>query len=155
MSQFPFFTLQTGKMYDHGKAPPYSMDYREPPPIAFQGSQPTATQNTIIIETSQFGETPKQMVCPNCRAEIVTRVSRVPSATQHIGFFVLLLFCFCFSCVPYCIDSLANVKHECPTCSAHLGTFKPWLPRLTPEQNHIPTVGTEFNSCTLKYKYWE
>lgn len=131
-TEFTVFTLLKGKMSDHEKAPPYypetqgfpSTAFQGPPPIGFPGPPPTLTHTTFVIQTPEFGETPLRMTCPNCRTEIVTRVSREASTTQHIAFFVLLVLCFPCSCVPYLMECLANARHECPKCKAHLGTYK-------------------------------
>lgn len=131
--QFTVFILLTGNMSNHEKAPPYYQEtqgfpnaaFQGPPPIGFPGPPPP-THTTVVVQnqTPDFGETPLRTMCPNCQTEIVTRVSRETSSTQHITFFVLLVLCFPCSCVPYFIDSLANVKHECPKCKAHLGTYR-------------------------------
>lgn len=72
----------------------------------------------------ELSETPVRMTCPNCGRKIKTRVTYETSQTQHLAFLALMVFCFPCSCVPYCMDSLADVKHTCPKCRAHLGTYK-------------------------------
>lgn len=138
-SFFLFFPF-TGKMSEYPKVPPYSpqappYQVGPPPPPGFQPGppppsfqpqpQPTIIHTTTIHQTAQFGETPKRMMCPNCRAEILTAVDSEFSVGQHIAFFVMCLtgICWICSCAPYCMDSLANVKHSCPQCHTHLGTF--------------------------------
>ncbi|XP_065203419.1 lipopolysaccharide-induced tumor necrosis factor-alpha factor homolog [Planococcus citri] len=82
----------------------------------------------VIIEPISFGETPVRMVCTNCQRDIVTTVTDEYSLSQHIACLVIFIFtagiCTCYSCVPYCIPSLYDARHQCPNCKTHLGTYK-------------------------------
>lgn len=82
--------------------------------------------NPPIVVTSSLGESPVRMVCPNCRNEILTSIETEFSLPQHIAFFVMCITgaCLICSCIPYCMDSLSNVRHQCPNCKTHLGTYK-------------------------------
>merc|ERR1712062_202660 len=57
--------------------------------------------------------------------EITTRTSSKPSM---MAWSLSLILCFtmlwpCF-CLPFCVDSLQNVKHKCPSCKVVLGRYR-------------------------------
>lgn len=111
-------------MCDNPEPLPNILNSQGPPPTALQGPLPTTTDTTFVVQTTGFGETPQEMTCTSCRTRMVTRVVPEKSTTQHVAFIILLFVCFPCSCVPYCMDSLVNIKHECPRCNTHLGTYK-------------------------------
>lgn len=92
------------------------------PPPQYNNAQHSVN---VVVPTA-LGETPVRMVCPTCRNEVVTNVSTECSIPQHIACFVMFITAACLicSCLPYCITSLSNVRHECPSCKSHLGTYK-------------------------------
>ncbi|XKL67125.1 hypothetical protein PGB90_010545 [Kerria lacca] len=98
-----------------------SQQYPQAPPPGFY--QPP--RDRIIIIPS-VGDTPQRMTCPNCHNEIVSVVSTEYSLVQHAAFFIMCITAACLlcSCIPYCMDSLSNVRHECPVCHSYLGTYK-------------------------------
>lgn len=113
-----------------------------PQPSGYPGAQPTVfhqptsyppqapqsqiiVPTTTVIQTVGFGESPTQTVCPNCRSSIITRVSSETSNCQHLlcCLMFLTMGCTICSCIPYCCDGCANVRHECPRCGTHLGSY--------------------------------
>ena len=59
------------------------------------------------------------------QATVNTTTSSKPSmmawAVSCVLCFTMLWPCFC---VPFCVDSLKNVKHTCPNCKSTLGRYK-------------------------------
>ena len=66
-----------------------------------------------------------RMVCPSCQHSVTTETSSSPSVMawglSAILCFTMLWPCFC---VPFCVDTLKNVKHKCPNCKIVLGRYK-------------------------------
>lgn len=80
------------------------------------------------VIATELGDTPRRMVCPNCRNEVLTSIESECSIVQHIACFVMCItgVCTICSCLPYCMSSLGTVRHECPNCHAHLGSYSRW-----------------------------
>ncbi|XP_012220538.1 lipopolysaccharide-induced tumor necrosis factor-alpha factor homolog [Linepithema humile] len=100
-------------------SPPYP--YPQPPPQEMPQPQPVPQQNLIIMPTV-FGSESQHLICPHCRANIMTSVESGPNSKTHM--FALLLCVFglcCFAPCPYCIDSCKVQKHYCPECKNYLG----------------------------------
>uniref|UniRef100_A0A671G1G0 LITAF domain-containing protein n=1 Tax=Rhinolophus ferrumequinum TaxID=59479 RepID=A0A671G1G0_RHIFE len=58
---------------------------------------------------------PIQFLCPYCGNYVVTVTTRVPGVLSWL----LCMGCRCFlGCcfLPFCVDSLMDVKHTCPVC---------------------------------------
>ena len=73
----------------------------------------------------ELGPNPARLMCPSCQKEITTRTSSKPSM---MAWSLSLILCFtmlwpCF-CLPFCVDSLQNVKHKCPHCKIVLGKYQ-------------------------------
>lgn len=83
-------------------------------------------QPQIAVVQTELGDSPVRTVCPNCRNEVLTATTTECSVVQHIAFFVMCItgICAICSCVPYCCSSLGNVRHECPHCHTHLGSYR-------------------------------
>ena len=76
------------------------------------------------VQMPELGPSPARLVCPSCQMDITTRTSTKPSM---MAWSLSLILCFamlwpCF-CVPFCVDSLQNVKHKCPNCKIVLGKY--------------------------------
>ncbi|OWR52624.1 hypothetical protein KGM_211937 [Danaus plexippus plexippus] len=70
------------------------------------------------------GPSATNLICPSCRASIVSRIQHKATTKTHI-MALLLCLCLCWPCVcvPYCVDSCQNTDHYCPSCDAYLGTY--------------------------------
>merc|ERR1712062_295277 len=79
----------------------------------------------VQVQMPELGPQPVRLMCPSCQMEITTRTSSKPSmiAWSHslILCFTMLWPCFC---LPFCVDSLQNVKHKCPSCKVVLGRYR-------------------------------
>ena len=64
-----------------------------------------------------FGRVSANVVCPNCRAQVMTAVSSTPGGTS---WFCCIALCFVgagpFALLPFCIDTCQDVTHSCPSC---------------------------------------
>ncbi|KAJ8724910.1 hypothetical protein PYW07_015868 [Mythimna separata] len=79
-----------------------------------------------ITQPVPVGPKPCPVVCPACKATVITKVSRESTMKTH---FMSLLICT-MACgllclwIPYCMNSCRNADHYCPNCGAFLGTYK-------------------------------
>ena len=93
-----------------------------PPQYSEEGAQHV---RVVYLPAPSFGPTPVRTVCPACQASITTATSSKPSmmawAASAVLCFTMLWPCFC---IPFCVDSLKDVKHKCPHCSATLGRYR-------------------------------
>ncbi|XP_065222220.1 lipopolysaccharide-induced tumor necrosis factor-alpha factor homolog [Planococcus citri] len=97
------------------------------PPIGANIVNPPTTvvevQRTII---AALGPAPAHITCPHCRYVVVTSTETEPNCAAHLCcLFLLVIGCCPFSSLPYCMDSLKNVRHYCPNCKAFLGSYQP------------------------------
>uniref|UniRef100_A0A914CIH3 LITAF domain-containing protein n=1 Tax=Acrobeloides nanus TaxID=290746 RepID=A0A914CIH3_9BILA len=101
--------------------PPQNPSYPLPPPL-----QPPVTS---IVRIPSFGPYPVQLNCPYCHNNVTTETAHSAGAMPWIvfsvclisGFLLLIPWFFCW--VPFCIDSLMDVKHTCPSCKRDVGRF--------------------------------
>nr|XP_002131750.1 lipopolysaccharide-induced tumor necrosis factor-alpha factor homolog [Ciona intestinalis] len=94
-----------------------------PPPPGQAYGMPT---QTVIIQ-QQFSQAPTACTCPNCHQSVVTRtVAETSMLTWLIAGGIILLggwiFCLCF--IPFCIDDLKDVRHQCPNCNHTIHIYK-------------------------------
>jgi len=79
----------------------------------------------VYLPAPDFGPNSVKIVCSSCQATVNTTTSSKPSmmawAVSCVLCFTMLWPCFC---VPFCVDSLKNVKHTCPNCKSTLGRYK-------------------------------
>jgi len=79
----------------------------------------------VYLPAPDFGPNSVKIVCSSCQATVTTTTSSRPSmmawAVSCVLCFTMLWPCFC---VPFCVDSLKNVKHTCPNCKSTLGRYK-------------------------------
>merc|ERR1712038_55199 len=94
-------------------------------PTATAGGLPVKTIVQVVqVQMPELGPSPARLQCPSCHMEITTSTSSKPSM---MAWSLSLILCFtmlwpCF-CVPFCVDSLLNVKHKCPNCKIVLGKY--------------------------------
>merc|ERR1711915_364591 len=106
-------------------APPSYEDVIKNPyhPSAPISSAPTTVQ-VMQVPSFDLGSKAARMICPNCKHSVTTTTSSKPSMTvwalSAVLCFTMLWPCFC---VPFCVDSLHNVKHSCPNCKTVLGLY--------------------------------
>lgn len=99
--------------------PPPSYPYQGPP-SGYAPVPPQPVVGTTVVVQHQFGMIPASCTCPNCHQNVVTRTE------YETGLFTWLLvgiiflcggWIFCLCLLPFCIDSLKDVRHICPNCN--------------------------------------
>ncbi|XP_068687660.1 LITAF domain-containing protein-like [Montipora capricornis] len=104
-----------------------------PPQPAPYGNQPGYTSTTTIIHQptavlamANFHEIPVPMTCPNCRATIVTSTDYVTGTLTWLACLGLCVVgCDAGCClIPFCVDSMKDVIHTCPSCGTQVGVYR-------------------------------
>jgi lipopolysaccharide-induced tumor necrosis factor-alpha factor len=111
--------LQPPPSYEETVKTPYSG-----PPPAYSGAPPPPVR-VVYLPAPDFGPGPVVTVCPACQASVTTatrsKASWVAWAVSAVLCCTMLWPCFC---VPFCVDSLQDVKHTCPACRVTLGRYR-------------------------------
>jgi lipopolysaccharide-induced tumor necrosis factor-alpha factor len=93
-----------------------------------QSTQPTIIVNQPVNQLIHFSDSPVQMQCPQCRAQVVTNVAfKSGTATWLIclGVCIFLPCCDLGCClIPFCVDAAKDAHHTCPMCNSLVGTKK-------------------------------
>ncbi|XP_013969943.1 LITAF domain-containing protein isoform X1 [Canis lupus familiaris] len=95
-----------------------------PPPLYIQS--PQAFHPGLSSLPRMGSATPIQSVCPYCGNYIITVTNPVPGTLTWLlctGFFVFGCFLGC-CLLPFCVDSLMDVKHTCPVCQHELFRYR-------------------------------
>ena len=83
------------------------------------GPTPMVGTTTVVLKQN-FGVTPASCNCPNCHQNVVTRTE------YEVGLFAWLIagiificagFICCLCFIPFCVDSMKDVRHVCPNCN--------------------------------------
>ncbi|KAL9706994.1 hypothetical protein quinque_010512 [Culex quinquefasciatus] len=112
------------------KGPPSYEQAHAPAPAAYPHpvqQAPTSFQNqtTVIVTSAQVGPDPTTLMCPSCRATIVTRLEYETTTRTHVCAAILCLFiCWPCVCIPYCSTSCRDANHYCPNCGSYIGTYR-------------------------------
>jgi lipopolysaccharide-induced tumor necrosis factor-alpha factor len=99
-----------------------------PPPDYMQSTQPIYNNpnNPVIVQPINpafFSDSPMSLTCPNCRANVLTRVDFKNGALPWLicgGLCLLGVWCGC-QFIPFCVDSCKDVEHFCPNCNRLIG----------------------------------
>ncbi|XP_011444612.3 LITAF domain-containing protein-like [Crassostrea angulata] len=108
-----------------------------PPPPSYvapgQGQPPPPPGGTQIVYTHQptalsavnFNQYPVAMKCHYCQASITTSTNYEAGALTWVACFVIAFIgCWCGCCfIPFCLNDLKDVTHNCPNCRQTLGKF--------------------------------
>jgi len=107
--------------------PPYGGYYQTPPQAVPAGA---AAGTTTVIVTGgamgMLGPHSMAMLCPRCGAQVVTETQPVSGTlTWLLCILIAVVGCFWGCClIPFCVDECQDVEHRCPSCKAHLGTYR-------------------------------
>ncbi|XP_062868543.1 lipopolysaccharide-induced tumor necrosis factor-alpha factor homolog [Trichomycterus rosablanca] len=103
----------------------YTQMYPPAPTIpAVQG--PVVSVQTVYVQPTVFGDLPVQTVCPMCTQTVVSRLDYNSGSMTWLACAGIFIFgCFYGCClIPFCVDSLKDVRHICPNCNHTMGMFK-------------------------------
>uniref|UniRef100_A0A1A9X4Y8 LITAF domain-containing protein n=1 Tax=Glossina brevipalpis TaxID=37001 RepID=A0A1A9X4Y8_9MUSC len=110
----------------HSSQPSFYPSIPQPQPYQPQQGHPTIiVQTTTSPSVGVLGSGPSHIVCPTCRADIVTTVQHIPNCRTHCWAAILCLFvCWPCVCLPYCMNSCQSAHHICPNCNAQIGIYE-------------------------------
>nr|XP_019842635.1 PREDICTED: lipopolysaccharide-induced tumor necrosis factor-alpha factor homolog [Bos indicus] len=104
-----------------------------PPPMSVYPAVSPALPTAFSLMCRQLFRVPRlqspdpvQFTCPYCMNRIVTVTTPVPGVLTWLlctGIFVAGCFLGC-CLVPFCVDSLMDVRHTCPVCRQELFLYK-------------------------------
>ncbi|XP_061257064.1 lITAF domain-containing protein isoform X4 [Bos javanicus] len=107
-----------------GPPPPYSPS---PPGLGAPPPPPPMSVYPELFRVPRLqSPDPVQFTCPYCMNRIVTVTTPVPGVLTWLlctGIFVAGCFLGC-CLVPFCVDSLMDVRHTCPVCRQELFLYK-------------------------------
>ncbi|XP_067911826.1 lipopolysaccharide-induced tumor necrosis factor-alpha factor homolog isoform X2 [Heterodontus francisci] len=112
---------------------PGNPPYPAAPPMGGPGmpapqlANPPVVVQTVYVQPNQpFSFQPMQITCPSCNQVVITRISHSPGALTWLSCGGLFLVGCVFGCclIPFCVDGLQDVEHNCPNCGRHLGSCK-------------------------------
>jgi len=80
----------------------------------------------IHVVHARMGPHSQQVTCGRCGALVMTETCVRPGLLTYLLCSALILLSCVWGCclIPCCIPECQDVDHRCPSCSAHLGTFK-------------------------------
>ena len=98
-------------------------------PNSFQ-QMPTQTfppgRSVVYVEPPNLRDQPTRLVCPHCKASILTQLRYESGLATWLIACGLCIFGFLCGCclIPFCVDSCKDVDHYCPNCRCMIGRFK-------------------------------
>ncbi|XP_015446423.1 lipopolysaccharide-induced tumor necrosis factor-alpha factor homolog [Pteropus alecto] len=105
--------------------PPNPSPPQSPPPAYFPG--PQLVQKAVFTGMPTIvSAIPVQLPCPYCGNYIITVTTPSPGILTWLLCTGLFMFGCALGCclVPFCVDSLMDVKHSCPVCRSELFRYK-------------------------------
>nr|XP_006010929.1 PREDICTED: lipopolysaccharide-induced tumor necrosis factor-alpha factor isoform X2 [Latimeria chalumnae]XP_014353131.1 PREDICTED: lipopolysaccharide-induced tumor necrosis factor-alpha factor isoform X2 [Latimeria chalumnae] len=95
-------------------------------PVAAPNPNVVAVQTVYVQPAISFQDHPVQTVCPSCNQMIVTVVKYRSGALTWLSCGGLFLLGCVFGCclIPFCVDALQDVDHQCPNCKAYIGSYR-------------------------------
>ncbi|KAL4723543.1 hypothetical protein ACLX1H_009180 [Fusarium chlamydosporum] len=109
--------------------PPLTNDPANPPPThqsqqhhngSFQPAQQQQNLQSLPIQALQSQSAP--VVCPSCGVRAMT-VTKAESGGFTHAIAAGVCFFTCLGCIPYCIESLKDVHHQCGNCNMPLADY--------------------------------
>lgn len=84
-------------------------------------------EERAVVAVESLGETPAVTKCPSCQEVVFTETrKRVGETMWLICCLCSLIGCVAGCCViPFFVDRLRNVQHQCPHCQAQIRTHRP------------------------------
>ncbi|XP_014672456.1 PREDICTED: lipopolysaccharide-induced tumor necrosis factor-alpha factor homolog isoform X2 [Priapulus caudatus] len=122
----PYTPGEYGKMYQPEPGYPAQPSNWMPPaaaPIPV-GEVPNTTM--FITHVQCLGPVSATLQCPACQATVLTSVETAPGSAAWLTSLVCCVFGCWWGCclIPFCIPEMQDVKHSCPNCRHHIGTYR-------------------------------
>ncbi|XP_014672454.1 PREDICTED: lipopolysaccharide-induced tumor necrosis factor-alpha factor homolog isoform X1 [Priapulus caudatus] len=88
------------------------------------GEVPNTTM--FITHVQCLGPVSATLQCPACQATVLTSVETAPGSAAWLTSLVCCVFGCWWGCclIPFCIPEMQDVKHSCPNCRHHIGTYR-------------------------------
>ncbi|XP_026883670.2 lipopolysaccharide-induced tumor necrosis factor-alpha factor homolog [Electrophorus electricus] len=112
------------------QAPYLTQDYTQmyPAPASCTPvTNPVVSVQTVYVQPGVvFGDVPVQAFCPICVQSVLTRLDYSSGTMAWLICAGLCIFGCIYGCclIPFCVDSLKDVRHHCPNCSSLIGVYK-------------------------------
>ncbi|XP_066271743.1 lipopolysaccharide-induced tumor necrosis factor-alpha factor homolog [Branchiostoma lanceolatum] len=120
--------------YDDAVSPPhmaqqqnqYGGQYAQPGNTVYYGTIPQSPSTVVLSPPPTNAACPVHIQCTNCGQQIITKLTYITGMTTWLACMAIFVFGGFLGCcfIPFCVDSLKDVRHTCPNCGAHLGTFR-------------------------------
>ncbi|CAL1601863.1 unnamed protein product [Knipowitschia caucasica] len=82
-------------------------------------------QTMVVVSQSLPTDSPGEMMCPQCRINVVTMTEyKVGTLSWLIGGIIFLTCFLPFCWIPFCVPSCKDVKHTCPRCHTTIHVHK-------------------------------
>ncbi|KAI7803075.1 lipopolysaccharide-induced tumor necrosis factor-alpha factor homolog [Triplophysa rosa] len=104
----------------------YGQMYPPPPPQAQPVTTPVVSVQTVYVQSGVvFRDTPVLVHCPVCTQHVTSQLEYTSGALTWLSCAGLAIFgCFYGCClIPFCVNSLKDVTHRCPSCHRTLGVY--------------------------------
>ncbi|XP_035253771.1 lipopolysaccharide-induced tumor necrosis factor-alpha factor homolog [Anguilla anguilla] len=98
-----------------------------PQPVGPPVTSPVVSVQTIYVQPGvAFGDRPVQVHCPACAQFVLSRMEYHSGTMTWLSCLALSFFGCIYGCclIPFCADSLKDVKHCCPNCHNVLGVYR-------------------------------
>uniref|UniRef100_A0AAV2LHL2 LITAF domain-containing protein n=1 Tax=Knipowitschia caucasica TaxID=637954 RepID=A0AAV2LHL2_KNICA len=97
----------------------------DPPPYSGPGPGFAVQQQVVVVSQSLPTDSPGEMMCPQCRINVVTMTEyKVGTLSWLIGGIIFLTCFLPFCWIPFCVPSCKDVKHTCPRCHTTIHVHK-------------------------------
>jgi lipopolysaccharide-induced tumor necrosis factor-alpha factor len=87
--------------------------------------QPQSLSYGELNQLVSYGEHPQNIVCPQCRARVITVTKKKIGTGAWCCCIILcasLVWCGC-QFLPFCLDTFKDVEHYCSSCNNLVGKF--------------------------------
>eukprot|EP01156_Anaeramoeba_ignava_P005895 Anaeramoba_ignava/a347252_2133.p2 GENE.a347252_2133~~a347252_2133.p2 ORF type:complete len:158 (+),score=49.62 a347252_2133:112-585(+) len=98
----------------------------QPQPQPQMNNQNYQTDMSDLVVTKFKNALPTKCQCPHCKNVVVTQVKFEPGSLTWLLCILMAIFgCWLCCCIPFCVDSLQDAHHICPSCGRKIGVFTP------------------------------
>ncbi|KPP57362.1 hypothetical protein Z043_124927, partial [Scleropages formosus] len=85
-----------------------------------------SVQTVCVQQGVMYRDRPVQLVCPVCSQTVVTQMKYSAGTMTWLACAGLFIFGCAYGCclIPFCVNDLQDVTHQCPNCNSVLGVYK-------------------------------